>query len=88
MHRERLTRMRQLAIDFKPQPMISGKKLSRLTVACSEEFLEILDRLARMHRLSRAEFAHALIVEGMQKSLGSVFMAEPHLEKRLSELLA
>lgn len=80
--------MRQLAIDFTPKPMISGKKLSRLTVPCSEEFLDIFDKLAQMNRMSRAEFGHFLLLDGMQKALGNVFMSEPHLDKRLSELLS
>ena len=80
--------MRQLTIDFQPNPIVNGKKLAKLTIPCSDDFLDFIDKLAKLHGMPRAPFAHRLVLEGMQRYLGSAFMAEPHLDKRLDELLS
>ncbi len=80
--------MKQLAIDFTPQPIMTGKKTERLAVPCSPEFIQFLDMLARLHNRTRAELAFDFILEGMQRALGNAFMAEPFLEKQLSELMS
>jgi len=79
--------MEQLKLDFSTKPIISGKKRNRLSIPCSDEFLIILEKLAEMSGTSRAELGFKFVLEGMQKTLGNVFMAEPHLDKTLRDLL-
>jgi hypothetical protein len=80
--------LRQLKLDFTPRPIINGKKNERLTIPCSDEFLQFLDLLSKKYGKSRAELAHFFVLEGMQKALGNAFMAEPHLEKTLNEIMS
>jgi len=79
--------MRQLTLDFSAKPIISGKKRQRLAIPCSDEFLAILDILSAKFGTTRAELAFSYVLDGMQKSLGNAFMAEPHLDKKLSDIL-
>ena len=76
-----------MKLDFSIRPIVSGKKLMRLAIPCSEEYLKALDLLAGMVGETRATLAHKFVLEGMQKTLGVVFMAEPHQDKKLRELL-
>lgn len=79
--------MRQLTLDFQPKPIATGKKTQRLAIPCSDEFMQFLDMLAQMHNSTRDELAFDFVLEGMQKALGNIFMAEPHIDKKLSELI-
>jgi hypothetical protein len=79
--------MDQLRLDFSAKPIISGKKRQRIAIPCSDEFLSILDILSTKFGTTRAELAFNYVLEGMQKSLGNAFMAEPHLDKSLRQLL-
>lgn len=78
---------KQLSFDFSAKPIVSGKKRQRLAIPCSDEFLTMLDTLSSMMGVSRAELAFGFVLEGMQKSLGNAFMAEPHLDKKLRDVL-
>lgn len=77
----------QLNLNFSTKPIVSGKKTERLAVPCSEEFLKFLDLLSELLDTSRAELAFQFVLDGMQKALGNAFMAEPHLEKSLKDIL-
>lgn len=66
---------------------MSGKKNQRLAIPCSDEFLEFVDLLSKMVGKSRAELAFDFVLEGMQRTLGNVFMAEPRLDSKLRDLL-
>lgn len=79
--------MQQLKLDFSSKPIVSGKKNQRLAIPCSDEFLAFVDLLSKMVGKSRAELAFDFVLEGMQRTLGNVFMAEPHMEKKLRDLL-
>lgn len=79
--------MQQLKLDFSAKPIVSGKKRQRLSIPCSDEFLSFVDMLSKMVGKTRAELAFEFVLEGMQRTLGNVFMAEPHMEKQLRDLL-
>lgn len=76
-----------MKLDFSARPIVSGKKNQRIAIPCSEEFMAFLDMLARMTGKTRAELAFDFVLEGMQRTMGNVFMAEPRLEKSLRDLL-
>jgi hypothetical protein len=80
--------MQQLKLDFTSKPIISGKKNQRLAIPCSDEFMEFMDLLSNMVGKSRAELAFDFVLEGMQRALGNVFMAEPRMDKKLRDLLS
>jgi hypothetical protein len=67
--------MTQPRLNFQ-NPITTGKKNQRLSVAVSEEFLEFLDRLAVRQNMSREELAYRYILQGMQAGIGELFMAE------------
>ena len=79
--------MQQLRLDFTSKPIISGKKSQRLAIPCSDEFMAFMDLLSGMVGKSRAELAFEFVLEGMQRTLGNVFMAEPRMDEKLRDLL-
>ena len=83
--------MPQLNLDFsKVNPLVSdpGKKTERITFTCSSEFKEFLELFSRVQEMTVSELCHRYILEGMRSDLGNLFMAQPHLDKTLRELLA
>ena len=79
---------RKMHSDPTDKPIISGKKLKRLSIPCSHELIQMLDILAKARGTNRAELSHGFVVEGVQKSLGHVFMAEdPQLDKTVLSIL-
>jgi len=79
--------MPQISINFNPSPIATGKKTDRVTFTCSSEFGNILQKEADMLGTTRSELAFQFVLEGMQRTLGTIFMAEPHSDKKVSELL-
>lgn len=77
----------QLTLQFGPSPLTSGKKLSRIPVACSDEFKAFVQQMAHLQGSDVSTICHRYILEGMQRDLGTVFMAEPHADKRLRDLM-
>ncbi len=83
--------MSQLTLDFsKINPLVSdnGKKTERIPFTCSSEFKEFLELFARVLDITVSELCNRYVLEGMRSDLGSLFMAQPHLDKTLRELLA
>jgi len=78
----------QLPLSFGPSPLTHGKKTERLTITCSSEFKQIVDTICRLTGESVSEAGQRWFLEGIKSDLGAVFAAEPHLDKRLSQLLA
>lgn len=76
----------QFNIDFTPKP-IAGKKTARLAIPCSDDMLNVIDRLAEKHNTTRAELSFTWVVEGIQQAMGNLFMSELHSDKSLRELL-
>ena len=68
-------------------PINGGKKTVRLTVTCSEEFRDLVNFVVRITGKSVSELGHRYFLEGLQRDIGTVFMAEPQLDRRLSEIL-
>lgn len=81
--------MQQLTLKFGPMAQITdGKKLARIPIACSEELKGFVDSMARAQGVSTSEMCHRYIIQGLQGDLGAVFMSEPHLDKKLRDLMA
>lgn len=79
----------QLKIDFSPRPLADdpGKKTDRITVTCSSEYKEFVDLFCRVRGISTSELCHRYILEGMRGDLANLFMAQPHLDKKLKDIL-
>ena len=78
--------MNQLKLDFTPRHL-SGKKTQRLTITCSDEFKSVVDLICRLTNQSVSELGQRYFIDGIKNDLGAVFMAEPHLDKKLSQLI-
>ncbi len=78
--------MEQIPLTLKHK-ITSGKKLERLTIPCSDEFLKEVDKVASRLGQKRAEFAYAAVLEKMKEAIGEIFMRELLEDKKLSELL-
>lgn len=76
----------QMTLDFSRR-ITNGKRTERITVSSSEEFRTILDMVAERFGETRAELAFRYILEGLQRDIGKVFMAELHSDKPISEFL-
>jgi hypothetical protein len=76
----------QLMLDFQPR-IASGKRTERLTVTCSSDFKGFVDMICRLTGESVSEIGHRYFLHGIKEDVGRIFMAEPHLDKRLSDLL-
>lgn len=80
--------MSQLSLDFSKQKIVSGKKTSRIPIACSEEFKSLVDLVAHLLDSSTSEISHRYILEGIQRDIGNIFMTEPHLDKSLRQIVS
>ena len=79
----------QLTLQFPvANPIVNGKKLARIPVACSDEFKSWVQNMAKLQGSDVSTICHRYILEGMQRDLGTVFMAEPHADKRLRDFMA
>ena len=78
----------QLSIPFGASPIMSGKKTERLTITCSTEFKSLVDLVCKFTGQSVSEIGHRYFIEGIKGDLGNMFMAEPHLDKKLSDILS
>lgn len=76
----------QLTLNLRSK-LTTGKKTARFTIPCSEEFLEWVDKVAAHRGQSRAEFGYEAALEKMKESIGEIFMAELHADKKLGDLL-
>lgn len=76
----------QLSINFSP-PHLAGKKTERLTITCSNEFKQVVDMVCRLTGQSISELGQRYFIDGIKNDLGTIFMAEPHLDKKLSDLI-
>lgn len=82
--------MSQLKLDFSARhPLIPdpGKKTERLTFTCSSEYKEFFDLFCRVQGSNISELCHRYILDGMKADLANMFMAQPHLDSTLTEIL-
>jgi len=77
--------MDQIKLDLKSK-IITGKKTCRLSIPCSEEFINRLDEQAERFGTERAKLAYQFVLEGMQKAFGEIFMAELRGDEKLQDL--
>ena len=78
--------MEQMKLDLKTR-IATGKKNQRLSIPCSEDFLKNLDEQAERFGTDRAKLAFQFVLEGMQKAMGEIFMAELRGDETLSDFL-
>ena len=76
--------MHQLNLNLRHK-LTTAKKTERLSIPCGGEFLALVDKLATLKGTTRAEFAYEAVLKEMQSSMGEIFMAELHSEKKLTE---
>lgn len=76
----------QMTLDFSRR-ITRGKRTERITASSSEEFLAVFDVVADRLGLTRGELAFKYLLEGVQRDLGTIFMAELHSDKPVSEFL-
>lgn len=76
----------QLTLDFRPRA-ITGKKTQRITITCSPDFKSIIEKIANIQDTDASKLGHRYFVEGIQRDLGTIFMAEPHLDSKLKDIL-
>ncbi len=80
---------KQLTLNFdKSRPAIdTGKKTERITFTCSAEYKEFLDLFCKATGSNISELCHRYMLDGMRNDLASLFIAQPHLDSSLRELL-
>ena len=69
-------------------PILSGKKTERITMTCSSEFKSLVDLICKLTGQSVSEIGFRYFIEGIKGDLGNMFMAEPHLDKKLSDIIS
>jgi hypothetical protein len=80
--------MRAIQLDLPFQPRIAaGKRDKRITIACSDDFKTFVSSICRLTGENESELGHRYFLQGIKDDIGRIFMAEPHLDKKLSELL-
>ncbi len=77
----------QLKLDFGRPRIMAGKRSQRLTVTCSDEFREVVDLVCKMTDETISELGFRYFLDGIRGDLGRLFMAEPHLDQTLTELI-
>ena len=75
----------QLQLNFQPAAA-AGKRTERLTVTASTDFKGLVDALCRVTGETISELGHRYFVNGLRDDIGNLFLAEPHLDKRLVDL--
>ena len=76
----------QMQIDFTPR-VAAGKKTARLTLTCSDSLKTFVDTICNVTGENASELLHRYTLQGLKDDIGRIFMAEPHIDKKLSELL-
>ena len=76
----------QMSLDFRAKA-ITGKKTQRITITCSEDFKTIIEKIATLQDTDASKLGHRYFVEGIQRDLGTIFMAEPHLDSKLKDII-
>lgn len=81
--------MKQLKLNFSTKPLINdaGKKTERITFTCSTEYKEFLDLFCKATGNNISELCHRYMLDGMRNDLASLFIAQPHLDTSLRDLL-
>ena len=81
--------MSQLTLDFSRKILTTddGKKSCRISITCSEQFKEFFDLMVKARQSTVSELGYEYLLDGMKDDLSSVFLAQPHLDKSLRELM-
>ena len=81
--------MNQLALNFSKKSITTddGKKACRISITCSEQFKEFFDLMVKARRSTVSALGYEYLLDGMKDDLSSVFLAQPHLDTSLRELM-
>ena len=79
--------MSQLKLDFNKKKITSGKREVRLTVTCNEELKSIIDQIVKIQDTDVSKLGYRYFIEGIQRDIGDIFMAMPHLKSSLGEII-
>lgn len=81
--------MTQIKLDFSRKGITAddGKKACRISITCSEQFKEFFDLMVKARRSTASELGYEYLLDGMKDDLSSLFLAQPHLDKSLRELM-
>ena len=77
----------QLKLNFRPLVIDTGKKSSRLTCSCSDEFTDLVEKIAAMRNVSKSELIYEYIVIGLKGDVGEIFLNAQHLDKPVREFI-
>ena len=78
--------MRAKTIDFNRAPD-TGEIAERVTIGCSGEYKTFVELFASVRECTVSELCHRYVLDGMREDLANLFMAQPHLNKSLREIL-
>ena len=76
-----------LNLPFNHPKILMGKREKRITVACSDEFRQVFELVARIQNSNPSELGFRYLLEGLKNDLGNMFMYEPHLDSTLRNIL-
>ena len=78
----------QLSLDFSKTPSVDvGKKTERIPCAVSSDLKDFLDLFCSQTGITRSELIAKYITEGLQRDIAQRFLAQPHLNKSLSQII-
>lgn len=80
----------QINLDFSPNPINNidpAKKSERIAVACSTEFKDFFQMFCKITHTNESELGYRYILDGMKNDLANIFIAQPHLDKSLADIL-
>ena len=78
--------MKAKIIDFNQAPD-TGEIAERVTIGCSVEYKAFVELFASVRECTVSELCHRYVLDGMREDLANLFMAQPHLDKSLREIL-
>lgn len=79
----------QIKLDFSKKNIAvdDGKRINRITITCSDQFKGFFDLMVKARKTSVSELGYEYLLTGIKNDLSSVFLAQPHLDKSLRELM-
>ena len=79
--------MLQLPLEWQRAPVLTGKREKVVSFTCSENFKDLLDQIVKIQNTDLSKLGLRYFVEGMSRDIGTMFIAEPHLDIKLKDIL-
>jgi len=79
--------MSQLKLDFTKKQITSGKREHRITITCNDSLKSILDQIIQIQDTDMSKLGYRYLIEGIQRDIGDIFMAAPHLKNSLEDIV-